>query len=152
VPSIRLETVIAAPTGECFDLSLSIDAHTASMSSSGERAIAGVTSGVLKLGDTVTWRARHFGIAFRMTSAITEYQYPHRFVDEQQRGPFRRWWHEHTFTALANGATQMTDVVEFRSPLGPLGSMADRLVLDHYMPHLLRQRNAWLKSTLEARG
>jgi ligand-binding SRPBCC domain-containing protein len=91
------------------------------MSSSGERAIGGVTSGVMKLGDTVTWRARHFGIAFRMTSAITEYQCPHRFVDEQQRGPFRRWWHEHTFTALANGATQVTDVVEFRSPLGRWG-------------------------------
>jgi ligand-binding SRPBCC domain-containing protein len=150
VPSIRLETVIGAPVGDCFDLSLSVDAHTASMSASGERAIGGVTSGVMKLGDTVTWRARHFGITFRMTSAITAYQHPRRFVDEQQRGPFRRWWHEHTFTAMANGATRMTDVVEFGSPLGPLGMMADRLVLGHYLPHLLRQRNSWLKTTLEA--
>jgi ligand-binding SRPBCC domain-containing protein len=152
VPSIRLDTVIAAPVGECFDLSLSVDAHTASMSASGERAIGGVTSGVMKHGDTVTWRARHFGITFRMTSAITEYQYPLRFVDEQQRGPFRRWWHEHTFTAMANGATRMTDVVEFRSPLGLLGTMADRLVLGYYLPYLLRQRNTWLKSTLEPRS
>jgi ligand-binding SRPBCC domain-containing protein len=144
--------MIAAPVGDCFDLSLSVDAHTASMRTSGERAIGGVTSGTMKLGDTVTWRARHFGITFRMTSAITEYQYPGRFVDEQQRGPFRRWWHEHTFTAMANGATRMTDAVEFRSPLGPLGTMADRLVLSHYLPYLLRQRNAWLKSTLETRS
>jgi ligand-binding SRPBCC domain-containing protein len=43
---------------------------------------------VMKLGDTVTWRARHFGIAFQMTSAITDYERPIRFVDEQQRGPF----------------------------------------------------------------
>jgi ligand-binding SRPBCC domain-containing protein len=152
VPSIRLETVIAAPIADCFGLSLSVDAHTASMSGSGESAIGGVTTGVMKLGDTVTWRARHFGIAFQMTSAITAYEYPHRFVDEQQHGPFRRWWHEHTFTAIAKGATQMIDVVEFRSPLGLLGSMADRLVLSQYMPHLLRQRNAWLKNTLEACG
>jgi ligand-binding SRPBCC domain-containing protein len=152
VPSIRLDTVIAAPVGECFDLSLSVDAHTASMSASGERAIGGVTSGVMKHGDTVTWRARHFGITFRMISAITDYQYPLRFVDEQQRGPFRRWWHEHTFTAMANGATRMTDVVEFRSPLGLLGTMADRLVLGYYLPYLLRQRNTWLKSTLEPRS
>jgi ligand-binding SRPBCC domain-containing protein len=151
VRCIRLETVIAAPAGDCFDLSLSVDAHTASMRRSGERAIGGVTSGVMKLGDTVTWRARHFGIAFRMTSAITEYQYPIRFVDEQLRGPFRRWWHEHTFTATASGETVMGDVVQFKSPLGPLGSLADRLILDRYMPHLLRQRNAWLKTTLEAR-
>jgi ligand-binding SRPBCC domain-containing protein len=149
---IRLETVIAAPIGGCFDLSLSVDAHTASMSASGERAVGGVTSGVMRLGDTVTWRARHFGIVFRMTSAITEYDYPSRFVDEQQRGPFRRWWHEHTFTALPDGRTQMIDVVEFRSPLGPAGAIADRLVLNHYMPRLLRHRNTWLKASLEARS
>jgi ligand-binding SRPBCC domain-containing protein len=147
--SIRLETVIAAPIGECFDLSLSVDAHTASMRASGEQAIGGVTKGMMKLGDSVTWRARHFGIVFRMTSAITEYQPPNLFVDEQQHGPFRRWWHEHVFTALPDGRTQMTDVVEFQSPLGLLGYAADRLVLGHYMPHLLRQRNAWLKTILE---
>jgi ligand-binding SRPBCC domain-containing protein len=105
-----------------------------------------------QLGDTVTWRARHFGIAFQMTSAIIEYQYPNRFVDDQQHGPFRRWWHEHTFTTMAGGATQMIDVVQFQAPLGLPGSIADRLVLDHYMPCLLRQRNAWLKLTLEARS
>lgn len=152
VPCFRLQTVIAAPVGECFALSLSVDAHAASMSGAGERAVGGVTRGVMGPGDTVTWRARHFGIVFRMTSAITEYDYPDRFVDEQQRGPFRRWRHEHTFTALPGGAVQMTGTVEFRSPLGPLGGMADRLVLGHYMPHLLRRRNTWLKNTLEARS
>jgi ligand-binding SRPBCC domain-containing protein len=151
VRCVRLQTVIAAPIGDCFDLSLSVDAHAASMHGSGERAIDGVTSGVMKLGDTVTWHARHFGIGFRMTSAITEYQYPDRFVDEQLRGPFRRWWHEHTFTTAANGDTVMTDIARYQSPLGPLGTIADRLVLDRYMAHLLRHRNAWLKATLEAR-
>jgi len=152
VRSIRLETVIAASISDCFELSLSVDAHTASMRRSGERAIGGVTSGVMKLGDAVTWRARHFGIAFRMTSAITELQYPSRFVDEQQRGPFQRWRHEHTFAATASGRTLMTDIVEFESPLGLMGIMADRLVLDWYMPRLLRRRNTWLKGTLEGRS
>ncbi len=147
--SIRLETEIGAPIGDCFDLSLSVDAHTASMRASGEQAIGGVRSGVMRLGDSVTWRARHFGIVFRMTSAITEYQPPTRFVDEQQHGPFRRWWHEHSFTALANGRTQMVDVVVFQSPFGLLGRIADGLVLGRYLRHLLRQRNTWLKTTLE---
>jgi ligand-binding SRPBCC domain-containing protein len=146
---IRLETVIAAPIGDCFELSLSVDAHTASMRASGERAIGGVTSGVMKLGDSVTWRARHFGVVFLMTSAITEYQPPARFVDEQQRGPFRRWWHEHSFTALADGQTRMIDVVEYHSPFGLLGRIADGLVLGRYLRHLLRLRNTWLKTTLE---
>src|SRR5580698_9549769 len=133
--SIRLETVIAAPIGDCFDLSLSVDAHAASMQASKERAIGGVTSGVMRLGDSVTWRARHFGVVFQMTSAITEYQPPSRFVDEQQ-----------------HGRTRMIDIVQFQSPFGLLGYLADRLVLGHYMPHLLRQRNAWLKATLEERA
>ena len=109
--SIRLDTVIAAPIGECFRLSLSVDAHAASMRGSGEQAIGAVTSRVMKLGDQAAWGAGHFGIVFQMTSAITEYQAPSRCVDEQQHGPFRRWWHEHTFTTLANCQTQMTDLV-----------------------------------------
>jgi len=144
--------VIAAPVGDCFALSLSVEAHAASMRASREQAIGGVTSGVMRLGDSVTWRARHFGIAFRMTSAITEYQPASRFVDEQQHGPFRLWWHEHTFTDVANGQTKMIDVVRFQSPFGLLGYLADSLVLGRYMPRLLRQRNAWLKITLEERA
>lgn len=147
--SFRLKTIIVASAEECFDLSLSVDAHTASMGDSGERAIAGVTSGVMKLGDSVTWQARHFGIGFRMTSAIVDYDRPRRFVDEQQHGPFGHWWHEHTFTALDSDHTVMVDAVTFNSPLGVLGVAADRLVLNRYMPHLIRERNRWLKASLE---
>jgi len=86
-----------------------------------------------------------------MTSAITAYDYPGHFVDEQQHGPFRRWRHEHRFTAMADGTTQMTDIVEFQSPLGAAGSVADRLGLCRYMTRLLCQRNTWLKNALEAR-
>ena len=68
--SIRLDTVIAAPIGECFRLSLSVDVHAASMHASGEQAIGGVTSGVMKLGDQVTWRARHFGIVFHPNTLL----------------------------------------------------------------------------------
>jgi ligand-binding SRPBCC domain-containing protein len=152
VPEFRLETTVGAPVDACFELSLSVDAHTPSMGPSGERAIAGVTSGVMQLGDTVTWRARHFGVPFRLTSRITEYERPVRFVDEQQRGPFAFWWHEHTFRDLGSATTLMVDVIRFRSPLGPLGRAVDRGVLGRYMPHLIRQRNAWLRQALEERG
>jgi ligand-binding SRPBCC domain-containing protein len=150
VAEFRIETLIAAAVEDCFNLSISVDAHAASMESSGERAVAGVTSGPMSLGDTVTWRARHFGIPFRMTSAVTAFEFPYRFVDEQQRGPFERWWHEHRFTRTEDDQTRMIDTVRFVAPLGPLGSIADRLVLDSYMSKLIRQRNDWLKSTLEA--
>ncbi|MFZ0161662.1 MAG: SRPBCC family protein, partial [Kineosporiaceae bacterium] len=111
VRTCRLETRIEAPLAACFDLSLSVDAHTASMIGSGERAISGVTTGTMGLGDAVTWRARHFGVPFTMTSVITAHDFPHRFVDEQAHGPFAFWWHEHTFTALDPDVTLMVDVV-----------------------------------------
>ncbi len=146
--SIRLETRIAAPIERCFALSLSVDAHARSMADSRERPIAGVTSGEMRLGETVTWRARHFGIPWRMTSRIAEYAEPHRFVDEQVSGPFARWHHEHRF-APEGGATLMADVVEYAAPLGVLGRLAERLVLTRYLTRLLQRRNDWLARQLE---
>ena len=149
MPRIELTTEIPATPERCFDLSLSVDAHRSSMSDSGERAIAGVTSGVMRLGDSVTWGARHFGIPFTMTSVISQYDVPYRFVDEQESGPFRRWWHEHRFEPVSGG-TLMTDVVEFESPAGPVGRFVNALVLTRYMTKLLEQRNAWLVDALSA--
>ena len=147
MPRIELSTEVPAPPEQVFELKLSVDAHLASMSDSGERVVGGVASGVMRPGDTVTWRARHFGIPFTMTSVISAYEAPHRFVDEQTSGPFRRWWHEHRFVAATDG-TLMTDVVEFESPGGPIGRMVNSLVLTQYMTKLLRRRNAWLVAAL----
>lgn len=150
MPRFQINTEIAAEPSECFELSLSVDAHATSMAASGERVVGGVTAGRMSLGDTVTWRARHFGIWFRMTSAITAYEYPARFVDEQVRGPFARWRHEHQFQENGDGGTHMIDVIEFRSPAGPIGILADRFVLAGYLAKLIRQRNEWLKQSLES--
>jgi hypothetical protein len=54
---VRAETEVAAAPEICFDLARSVDAHLASAAATGERAIAGVTTGLLVLGDEVTWRA-----------------------------------------------------------------------------------------------
>ena len=102
---------------ELFDISLDIDAHVSSMQQSGERAIAGTTSGTIGLGETVTWRARHFGIWFAMTSKITTLEKPTRFVDQQVRGPFRTFVHEHRFEAVGDGC-RMTDTITVGSPMG----------------------------------
>jgi len=119
------------------------------MAESGERAVAGKVSGVMGLGDTVTWRARHFGVPFTMTSTISVYEMPTRFVDEQVSGPFRRWWHEHRFEET-QGGTLMVDLVEFDSPAGPIGRLANALFLTRYMTNLLGKRNSWLRSALNS--
>ncbi|WP_040493476.1 SRPBCC family protein [Ilumatobacter nonamiensis] len=126
-----------------FDLSLSIDLHVDSFAGSHEAAIGGTTKGQIELGEFVTWRARHFGRVWTMTSVITEWDRPHRFVDEQHKGPFKKFRHEHEFIPVPNG-TQMIDYVEFTAPFGPLGWVAEHVVLDRYLRHLIGVRNTFL--------
>jgi ligand-binding SRPBCC domain-containing protein len=64
------------------------------------------------------------------------------------RGAFRRFRHEHQFLAVEPG-TEMVDIFDYTSPLGPLGRLADRLFLRQYMNRLLRDRNAYLKHVAE---
>jgi ligand-binding SRPBCC domain-containing protein len=151
VTSIRLETSIAAPIERVFDLARDIDLHARSMTGSGERATAGRTTGRIERGETVTWRARHFGLWWSLTSRITVVEPPLLFVDEQARGPFRRFRHEHRFEP-ANGGTLMTDTWEHVAPFGLLGRLVDRLVLGDHMRRLLETRNAALKAEAEAEG
>jgi hypothetical protein len=65
VVSFECVTHSAKTEYEMFDLARSIDSHTRSQASSGERVVAGVTDGLIGLGQDVTWSARHFGIVFR---------------------------------------------------------------------------------------
>ncbi len=129
--------------GDAFDRSRSIDYHLGSMARSGERAVGGVTSGLMTEGEHVTWAARHFGLPFRMTSRISQVSYPARFIDEQVRGPFRYFRHEHLFHA-EEGNTVMVDRVEFAAPFGVLGILAERLVLARYLHRLIEERNEFL--------
>ncbi|MHA7261597.1 SRPBCC family protein [Arthrobacter sp. TMN-37] len=131
------------PVQELYERSRSIDAHQESMARSRERAVAGVTSGGISLGEEVTWRAWHFGLPLSMTSRITEMEPPHRFVDEQVRGPFRSFRHEHEFRGEQGGSV-MIDRIEFTAPLGLLGRAAERLFLAAYLENLIDVRNRYL--------
>ena len=144
----RLETRIDAPIDRVFDLARDVGLHERSMADTGERAIAGRLSGPIEQGETVTWRARHFGLWWTMTSRITEVQAPTTFADQQEGGPFAWFRHRHTFHAVAGG-TIMTDDWEHVAPFGPIGRLVDRLVLGRYMRRLLESRNVALKVEAE---
>ena len=144
-----MELEIAAVPAVCFDLARSVDAHIASAGASGERAAAGVTSGLLGLGDEVTWRGRHFGIVQELTSRITAFDRPRYFRDEMVRGPFRRLVHDHYFEAIAGG-TRTRDVFDFAAPLGVLGRFVERGMLTGYLRRFLAERARVLKRLAES--
>ena len=150
MPHFELTTRIAAPLERVFDACLDVEVHTGSMAQSGERTVGGKSSGHLGLGDRVTFQARHLGIRWRLTARVIEIDRPEHFADEQEHGPFKRWRHAHHFTPDGNGGTVMRDVVDFASPIGPLGALVDKLVLHHYMISLIERRNQYIKALLES--
>jgi ligand-binding SRPBCC domain-containing protein len=151
MPTIELITEIDAPIDRVFDLARSIDLHTHSTSKTRERAVAGVTSGLIGAGDEVTWRARHFGVWQSLTVRVNVFEPPTHFSDSMVRGAFRRMVHHHYFTASPQGTT-MRDVFTFQSPLGVCGRLVDALFLTRYLRLFLVGRNRVIKAAAESDG
>lgn len=149
MPIIELQTEIKADKEIVFDLSRSIDLHKISTEQTNETAIAGKTSGLIGLNESVTWRAKHFGIYQNLTSKITEFDRPVYFADEMVSGAFSRFKHEHHF-ADWNGKTMMTDIFDYLSPMGIFGRLADNLFLKKYITDLLTKRNRIIKEFAES--
>jgi ligand-binding SRPBCC domain-containing protein len=148
MPTIVLSTAIEAPVERVFDLARSIDLHTQSTSNTRERAVTGVTSGLIGPGQEVTWRARHFGIWQTLTARISAFERPTHFADTMVRGAFRRMEHHHYFERSGMG-TVMRDEFTFESPFGLLGRIVDRLFLSRYVRAFLAERNRVIKAAAE---
>jgi ligand-binding SRPBCC domain-containing protein len=145
-------TIIDAPTERCFDLARSVEVHLAGNVHYGEAALAtaGVTSGLLDLGERVTWRAKHFGVWHELTSEITSLYRPLYFQDRMLHGPFRFMEHDHLFRAISPDSTEMKDVFRFAAPVPILGRMVEAAVLCRYMRRLLHERNIVIQQIAES--
>ncbi|HEY6141135.1 MAG TPA: SRPBCC family protein [Thermoanaerobaculia bacterium] len=170
MPTITIETRIAAPIEAVFDLARDVGAHAASSAFTGERVVApGRTEGLLELGDLLTFEGRHLGVRQRITVRITEMDPPRRYVDEGVRTALRGLHHLHEFwedgvphpvplpasgERVAEGrvrGTVMRDVVTWRSPLGILGRIADALFVTRHMRWFVTEKQRRLKAMIEDR-
>jgi ligand-binding SRPBCC domain-containing protein len=152
VVTIEDLTIIRAPIERCFDLARSVEVHLAGNVHWGESAVAtaGVTSGLVSMGQRVTWRAKHFGVWQNLSSEITAMDRPAYFQDTMVRGIFRFMKHDHFFRVLSPDETEMKDVFCFAAPLPVLGRLAEITFLGRYMRALLRERNAAIKDIAES--
>ena len=130
----RIVTKIAAPIELCFNLARDIDFHTRSLAHTEERAVAGRTTGLIGLNESVRWEARHFGIRQRLTTLITELNYPHHFRDVMTSGAFHAFAHYHRFR-IQQGVTLMIDEVVFQSLPSLPGRLVDALFMTRHLPH-----------------
>lgn len=113
------------------------------MAGSGETILDPLENDLLGHGQVVTWRARHLGMWWTMSSRITEMDPPNSFTDEQIKGPFTSFRHVHTFEEC-DGATTMIDRLEFRAPAGFAGSIIERAALGPYLKRMIQARGAAL--------
>lgn len=149
MPEIRLTTIIKAPVKRCFDLSRSIDLHLDTAAHTGEEVLTGVRTGLINKGETVTWKATHFGISQTLTSEISDMKSPFMFEDVMLDGAFKSLRHQHLFDE-ENGKTIMKDILVFESPFGIFGRLLNFIVLTNYMKRFLQKRNQIIKETAES--
>lgn len=145
---INLTTSINAPIQKVFDLSRSIDIHMETMSYSNEKAISGRLSGLIELGETVTWEGKHFGFNIQHESIISAMEPPYHFTDEQKTGHFKWLKHKHVFENH-DGVTHMIDYFSYETPYGILGWLFDRLALKSHLTKILEKRSIHIKNIAE---
>jgi len=149
MPTLYLTTTIKAPIERVFDLARSLDLHKISTGKSREEAIAGRTSGLIKAGEEVTWRATHLGIRQTLTSLITRMERPFMFQDQMKKGTFKSLSHDHLFEQKGE-YTIMKDIFHFESPGGWLGEIFNSLFLTKYLHSVLEERNRVIKEFAES--
>ncbi len=146
---LRTTMLVHAPVEVVFDLARDVGEHNAALAHTGERAVPpGRTRGLLAEGDLVCFRARHFGLPWRLDARIVALDRPRTFVDVQVRGPFAHLRHQHFFAATGGG-TLVTDEIVWTSPAGPLGLAADTLVVRRRLLAILAARSSHLKRRAE---
>lgn len=147
--NITLQTNINAPLQIVFDLGRSIDLHKLSTHKTEEEAVDGITTGLIKEGETVTWRAKHLFKYRLFTSKITGFKSPVYFKDEMQNGDFKKFSHAHFFEDDGNAGTLMTDKIVLEAPYGPMGKIVMFFFLKNYIKRFLIERNKLIKEFAE---
>lgn len=103
-------------------------------------------------GQRITYTVKPLlGIPLTWVTLIEDVQAPHRFVDTQLKGPYKRWWHVHTFEAVEGGVL-MRDRVEYELPLGPLGEIAHGIFVKQRLEHIFNYRLTTLERLFPGEG
>ncbi|MFZ3589479.1 SRPBCC family protein [Bacillus sp. DJP31] len=151
MPVIVHQVYIKASINRCFNFARNLDIHTKTTAKTKEKAVGGVTRGLLVLSDVVTWEAVHFGIKQRLTAEIAEMDNPNKFVDVMVKGAFHSFTHKHSFRE-ENQGTLMTEEFNFQSPFGMMRTIAYTLFLEEYMRGFIISRANELKKIAENRS
>jgi len=159
MPQIERTVEIAAPLEAVFAFVTDITNHNrvAPPETQEELLDAGIVP--MRSGTVVKFRARYGGVFWTLASQITSFDPPSplhpntaTFRDEQVRGPFARWQHDHWFTTTSTGGTRLTDRFTYAAPMGLLGRLVERVWLNNRVRRLLEYMQEAEKRLIEAEG
>lgn len=86
-----------------------------------------------------------FNIPMRWLTEITQVQEPYFFIDEQRKGPYKLWHHQHFFTENKEGVL-MKDIVTYEPPLGILGQLANKYMIKKQLQEIFNYREKFLNN------
>lgn len=112
--------------------------------------ITGETPAEIRKGTLIRYRLRLHGVPVSWLTRIEEWDPPHGFVDRQIHGPYALWHHTHTFEPLGDERTRMVDLVRYGHRLGPLGTLAEHLLVNRDLTRIFDYRRDSIPPLLEA--
>jgi hypothetical protein len=146
--TIRITKMVKAPMDRCFQLSRSIDLRRVSGSLNTE-PVAGPTSGLIRSGDSVTWRRSSFLKSSDHTTVLDVFRQPSYYNEVMVEGPYKSYEHDHHFAPFNDG-TRIREEIRLVLPYGWLGRIAARLYLRKRIVRQLEQQIAKLKQVAES--
>jgi ligand-binding SRPBCC domain-containing protein len=152
MPLFEQSCVVRAPIAEVFAFHL--DTRNAGRISPRSMPVVAVRGSFpLAEGDVVEIVVRLWPSPLRQTWRVEAERIvePTLVVDRMLQGPFPSWVHQHRFEDLGDGSTRLTDHVDYRLPLGLLGSAADALLVRRMLARTFRDRQSKTRELLEAR-
>ncbi len=103
---------------------------------------------VMRKGELIDYVIRWMGVPLKWRTRIADYAPPTMFIDEQIRGPYSLWHHTHTFEETASGV-RILDQVDYRLPLGLLGTIAHAVMVKSQLLQIFRYRQAVIAKILD---
>ena len=105
----------------------------------------------MQVGTLITYRLRLHGIPISWLTSIQAWEPPHRFVDQQVRGPYAFWHHTHELFPSGADGTHMRDTVRYAIGFGPFGEVAHRLLVRRDLERIFDFRQEAVAALLRGR-
>lgn len=159
MPTLEFETTVAAPLDAVWAFHENVSDSLPALSPPGDEVRIELADVPVRVGSRIVIEARGpLGRRVRWVAKIVEHVPPHsvvfgeeaRFVDEMETGPFKAWKHEHDFERVDEKTTRIVDRITYRVGFGPVGTLADRLIVRPRLAAMFRHRHGAIARLLEA--